>query len=75
MSHSHWPTREPFTLLAQTRRCNLPKAECDALWSAYQHHHEGQACVKRVEPGNAQATCVLRPGASERGMKAGRWGE
>lgn len=58
-SHSHWPTREPFMRLYKTRRCYLPKQECDALWMAYLHGHKSQACEKVVLPGNKTATCKL----------------
>lgn len=59
MAHSHWPTREPFTDLNRRRRCDLPKQECDALWTAFQHGHVGQVCEKTVLPGNKASTCRL----------------
>lgn len=62
--HSHWPKgwHEHDTLL-----CQLPKAECDALWTAYLHDHVGLACRKEIKPGNKTATCTLRGQAKREG--------
>ena len=57
MSHSHWPKSWPEF---NTRRCSLPKKDCDALWAAYLHDHVGLPCRKLVQPGNKIATCTLR---------------
>ena len=35
---------------------DMPKAECDALWTAYMHGHEGRACEKEQLPGNKTET-------------------
>jgi hypothetical protein len=57
VSHSHWPTRFPQS---KTHRCPLPKAECDALWTAYLHDHVGLPCHKEIKSGGKVATCTLR---------------
>lgn len=56
MAHKHWPKDHPNYEQAPT--CPLLKKDCDALWTAYLHFHEGEPCDKRVLPGNVLATCV-----------------
>lgn len=71
MAHKHWPADHPYYELAPT--CDLPtKKACDERWTQYLHFHLGTPCEKRVEPGNKVATCILRPGADERGMAPSR---
>jgi hypothetical protein len=58
LAHKHWPKDHPFYERAAT--CQLTVKACDALWTAYQHRHEGVLCVKEVLPGNVMATCILQ---------------
>lgn len=57
MSHSHWPTKHPFN---KTRRCELPKVECDRIWREYQHGHEGERCIMELKPKGKIETCAIR---------------
>lgn len=63
MSHTHWPEALLDRLgipreLVQV--CYLTRKECDALWTAYLHRHEGRPCEKQVLPGNKTQTCILQ---------------
>lgn len=48
MPHKHWPTSHPLYHLAASH--DMPKAECDALWRAYNHGHEGRPCDMQIVP-------------------------
>jgi hypothetical protein len=43
----------------------MPKADCDRMWTQYLHGHEGRECVKDVKPGNKIATCILKSADKE----------
>ena len=70
MSHSHWDAKR-FPEANRLSRHEMLKAECDALWTAYLHGHEGTPCDKRVEEGAKVALCVMRPNAALKKREAG----
>ena len=75
MAHRHWPkglTERLGIDYSKVPVCLLPKTECDALWSAYQHGHEGVPCRKQVLPGNVKATCILEYTDEELASRLGR---
>jgi len=45
--------------------CRLPKPECDRLWTAYLHGHEGRPCETMSFPNYVRPVCFVTMNAEE----------